>query len=233
MSSRDAARLMFVAMGIFSLMGAIALVQGAFFMLGMGEDSISRVISGVAAILPILCYLWLAAHLIRHRERYSEHLFPTVKATTGAISTDDLHTVGISLIGVYVIVAAAPKIFRHLAVAIISLIQRASSKSVVTGQLGDPSSLYPQMTEEVVASLCQLALGIVLVWIPARITAFLLRRKAQAAAPDPERLACPSCGHPYSLSDYREDVKVPVCSKCKAQLPDAASRAQPHFEVSS
>ncbi len=220
MNSRDAARLMFVGMGVLCLVYALSMIQGVFFVFNAGEDLFSRIMNRIAGILPLLCFVWFSVHLIRHRNRYSEQLFPEVTVSKGGISPGDIHIVGISLIGVLLIVSAIPDFFRYGSWAIINIVQAVSTRSVVTGEFGTPTTSYPMRLEGLISSIGELALGVVLVWFPSKITAFLFHRKEKKTVTESLKLACPSCGHPYSLADYREDVQAMFCSKCRAQLPE-------------
>ncbi len=219
MNSRDLARLMFVGLGVICLIYAIAMFSSIALVFSLDiQDGLPRILSFAAPLLPLVCFGWLAAHLIRYRVRYSEHLFPEPQTRTGGLSADDLHIVGLSLVGVFLVVSALPGFVRYAFSVAGYVYQAVSERSVVTGDFAPPSAGYSFMLEELLASAGRLALGVVLVLTPRKLTSFLLHRHEQKDVPTPEKLACPDCGHAYSPSDYREDVDAIYCSKCRRQL---------------
>jgi hypothetical protein len=210
---------MFVALGIWCGLFAVGILEGVVMTFAYPtEGGIPRVITLVASFLPFLFLVWLAFHLVRYRSRYSNLLFPDSGSDTSVLGPTDLHIVGLSLIGVFLIATAIPDFIRWLAVIIVQSIEAASERSIITGEATTSFPVAPYTIGEVVGSIGQLAIGVSLVALRFKITAIFLRAE-KPAPPEPDLALCPTCGTSYDPSDYSDEAEVIYCSKCKTELP--------------
>lgn len=210
---------MFVALGILSgvfAVGALANLAMAFSY--PSEGGTARVISLLAAFLPFIIFVWLAFHLIRYRVRYSDLVFPNPEPDSNSIGAADLHVVGLSLIGVFLIATAIPQFIAWIAAAIASAVQAASHRSIITGESSATVPVMPYNIGEILSSFAQLTIGVLLVAWRLRITTFLFRKK-QPRPSVQQMMSCPNCGSSYDPSDYQDGAEAIFCSKCKAELP--------------
>ena len=111
---------------------------------------------------------------------------------------------------------------RYGAWALMNAIEASSTRSVIAGEVGTPITRRPVMTEQLIASITKLALGVILVRCSPGASEFLLRRKKASNIRPSDLRQCPECGNPYSPSDYRGDAEESLCSKCRSPLGGAS-----------
>lgn len=106
MDRRDAAVLVFVWIGVQAALGAVLSVPSLLVMLdGGGTTLVGRAI----ALLPTLFLAWVAFRLFRDRRRLAEAVFPEADSHPEPTGPRDWHVLGVTLVGLYVLVSATPE----------------------------------------------------------------------------------------------------------------------------
>lgn len=111
MTPRQAAILLFVWLGVQAVLSAAFLLPYTVLTTrGMPSSLGTRAF----ALFPIAFVAWLAFRLIRDRERFAAALFPDTPSRAPGADARELAVLGVALIGLYVIVQAAPAILSWL-----------------------------------------------------------------------------------------------------------------------
>lgn len=216
MNAKDLSSLMFVGLGILAGLYALSALEGAFMAFTfVSEGGVLRFLLITARFIPFLLLVWLAVHLIRNRDRYTDLLLPMRTSEPAPICATELFNIGISFLGVYLVATALPGVVQWAAEVFVRSLQAAGERStLVAGQLPSAWALPPSISG-LVASLTRMAVGAFLIGYRSRIVRFLLAEHSK----EPERAACPKCGHQYRPSEYRPDAEVTLCSRCGTPLP--------------
>lgn len=223
--TRDAASIMFVAVGILTGMYAVVIIQTLLlvFVMSFGQPFAFRLVATAASALTMAALLWLGFQLIRHHSKYAELLFPAPHDGPSTVGRRDVVVIGVTLIGVYLTVTAVPQLAKWVGITAARLAMSLIERSVITGV--DPQRIFdlPYPAGELVSSLVQVTIGIVMVVYPRRIARRLdPETRAEPIAPEPPpKNACPGCGHPYDPADSKQEAEAFRCSKCKRDLPRA------------
>jgi hypothetical protein len=217
---KNASSLMFVGLGIFAGLMAVAILQSAFmsFTYRPGTGPL-RVLLPVALFMPFMILVWLATRLIRNRERYTDLLFPDPDAESSTVGAREIYVIALSLIGLYLVATAIPDLARWGVTLLTSNLQGAGSHSGTPASGGYAVVVAPPPIGELAAAIIQAAVGVCFVAYRSRITAFLLHERVEAPAKESEELYCPSCGYPYDPSDYVAGETPALCLKCRTPLP--------------
>lgn len=106
MDKRDAAVLVFVWIAVQAGLWAVLSVPSLLLMLdGGGTTLMGRAI----ALVPTLFLAWVSFRLIRDRRQLAEGVFPASAEDTTPASATDWHVLGVTLLGLYVLISAAPE----------------------------------------------------------------------------------------------------------------------------
>ncbi len=221
MTARQVSILMFVGLGIVAGMFAVAIFHSAITVFAFVADQGGpRWVFPVVSTLPGFLMVWLAVHLVRYRERYSDYLVTMPAPPAEPVTTAGLYPLGLSLIGILLAADAVPNLARWTA-ALVSYqvaLHSATARSVITGAAA-PAALHSHPGfADLVGALVQLAVGVGLVAARSRITALLVGPDRQPTAP-PQLATCPHCGAAYSPAEYRDDADPIRCARCHGELP--------------
>jgi hypothetical protein len=155
-TARDAATLMFVGTGILAGLAAITFLQSSilsviFMTDGNGTSAVFRALT----LLPSAALGWLGLRLVRDRARHVSLLFPGSVQPGPVASRADAQLIGVTLIGLFVLVRAIPGFAQWL-------IELGGVLAARTGPFGaDGGSRVPWLGGFVYATL-DLAVGVLL-----------------------------------------------------------------------
>ncbi len=106
MHRRDAAVLVFVWIAVQAGLGAVLSIPSLFILLdGGGVTLFGRAL----ALLPTLFLAWACYSLLRDRRRLAEAVFPEPAEELPPAGARDWQLLGVTLVGLYVAVSAAPE----------------------------------------------------------------------------------------------------------------------------
>ena len=179
MSARDAASLLFVGLGILAGITALGFLQGAVLgVIFMTDADGTTTLFRALTLLPAAILGWFAFALVRDRARYAARLFPEPGTAGPAADRRELQLLGVTLIGLFVLVRAIPGLAQWL-------IELGGAIAAGSGPLDpSPESRIPWVGGFAYATL-DLAAGLLLVAKRHQVREYLFERDdVPETAPD-------------------------------------------------